>query len=837
MKHHPAALAGPLFRLSILAVAISTGLPAHAAEQSSAPATPTTTNGEVVRIEVIGQAASLEQSLREQRASDRIESVVKADGIGQLPDDNAAEALQRVPGISIERDQGEGRFIRVRGLSPDLNAVTINGSLVPAPESGRRAVALDVLPAELVQSVSVVKTLTPDMDANSLGGTVEVESLSAFDYKGGFYSLSGESSYDDNTGEYSPKYAAAFSNRMGADERFGVAAAINFHDRKFGSDNVETGGDWAFDDTALLASVEQRDYSIERKRIGAALNFDFRPDGDSQYWLRTLYSRFADQEYRQLLKAEFEDALADGETGEVEVERELKDREETQTIYSVVVGGDKRFDTWRIHGQLGFGRAGEDNPDQLDPALFTTDSGNGGFRNTLQPQLQLDDTFYQADNFSLDEAELAFSDTTDTEHNARLDFSRDFSWGDADATLKFGAKLSRREKENDVDVWAFEDFGDFGISEEALSLTALSSGRVDYAHGRFGPAVSSSAVRQLLGQLDRSEFSDEEASRIEDFTMQEDIDAGYLMQTLNWNNWRVIAGIRFESTHFEATGTGLRDGGFEAVSAKRDDDHWLPGLHGRYLLGDNTQFRVAVTHSVVRPAFGERAPGFVIDGDEAEFGNPDLKPLEARNLDAGIEHFFGKASVLSAFVFHKDIDNFVYQTDLAGSGDWADFDEAISFANGDSASVYGLELAWSQKFTNGFLLAANFTFSDSDARIKNGSGDARDISLPSQSDTTGNLTIGYENERWSLRLTGNYKSEYLYEIADISDAQYDVHVDAQTQYDLSARVFLSKGLQLYAEARNLGDESYYAYTGRRAYNHQYESYGPSYSIGISYSQF
>ena len=112
--------------------------------------------------------------------------MVHADGIGQLPDDNAAEALQRIPGVSTERDQGEGRFVSVRGLGADLNAVTINGTLVPAPESDRRGVALDVLPSELVQSLAVVKTLTPDMDANSLGGTVQVESLSAFDHDGLF---------------------------------------------------------------------------------------------------------------------------------------------------------------------------------------------------------------------------------------------------------------------------------------------------------------------------------------------------------------------------------------------------------------------------------------------------------------------------------------------------------------------------------------------------------------------------------------------------------------------------------------------------------------------------
>ena len=149
-------------------------------------------------VQVIGQAASMDKALKEQKRADQISSVVHADGIGQLPDDNAAEALQRIPGVSTERDQGEGRFVSVRGLGADLNSVTINGTLVPAPESDRRGVALDVLPSELVQSLAVVKTLTPDMDANSLGGTVQVESLSAFDHDGLFYMITTNVTHGNN---------------------------------------------------------------------------------------------------------------------------------------------------------------------------------------------------------------------------------------------------------------------------------------------------------------------------------------------------------------------------------------------------------------------------------------------------------------------------------------------------------------------------------------------------------------------------------------------------------------------------------------------------------------
>ncbi|WP_323166345.1 TonB-dependent receptor domain-containing protein, partial [Pseudomonas bubulae] len=174
----------------------------------------------------------------------------------------------------------------------------------------------------------------------------------------------------------------------------------------------------------------------------------------------------------------------------------------------------------------------------------------------------------------------------------------------------------------------------------------------------------------------------------------------------------------------------------------------------------NTQVRAAWTKSVVRPTFGQLAPGFVIDDDEATFGNPDLKPLESSNLDLGIEHFMGRAGTVSAFVFYKDIQNFVYNTDLAGTGAWTNFAEAHTYANGDSAKLYGLELAYSQKFDwlpapwNGLLVGANSTFSRSSADIEgfdaaSGTHRKRNISLPSQSDTVGNLMLGWEDDKLS----------------------------------------------------------------------------------------
>ncbi|MCO5786815.1 TonB-dependent receptor [Pseudomonas sp. G11-1] len=831
----------PGFRLSALALAIAVSTPLAAQAQQP----------EVV--DVIGQAAQLEQALDDQRRANTIKSVVHADAIGQLPDDNAAEALQRVPGLSVERDQGEGRFVRVRGLGSDLNSVTINGTLVPAPEDDRRAVAMDVLPSELVQSLSVVKTLTPDMDANSLGGTIEVESLSAFDHDGLFYSLSAEGSHDENTSKNSPKLSGAFSNRFSIGDgvdNFGVAAALSWQERKFGSDNVETGGAWDFDDGARLEEIEQRRYDIARERTGLGLNLDYRPDEHSEVWFRSLYSRYKDDEVRQGLVTTFGDPQLPGELGEAEVARELKAREETQEVKSFVFGGKRQLGDWGVSAQAGYSKAGEDSPGGIGTAAFEADEdfSNVGYSGTRKPRLRAGQDLYDATHFSLTEVEWEKQKTTDTEKNIKLDLTRDFSLSGMPSQLAFGGKLSRREKDNDLDIWVFEDFDELGFSDAQLNLSQFSRGTTDYGLGRFGPRISDRAVKDLISGLNRADFYDEEESRINDFTIEEDINAVYIMNTLDIDDLRIIAGLRYEDTSIKARGTGLDQGDFVANNTSNDYDHWLPGLHAIYQLNDQTQIRAAWTNSVVRPTFGQMFPGFVLDGDEAEFGNPDLKPLESSNFDLGIEHYMGRAGAVSAFVFYKDIDNFIYTADVAGTGAYAGFSEAITSINGDSATVYGLELAYSQKFSwlpspwNGLLLNANTTFTKSDADIEQfdpdlGAMRSRSIRLPGQSDVTGNLTVGWENDKLSLRLSTNYKSNYLDEVGDVLDARYDYKVDDQLFVDFSAGYFLRDNLQVFFEAQNLTDESYYVYTGKRRYNAQYEEYGPSYKIGLTLTHF
>ena len=832
------------FTVSALAIAI-------ASERLSAADAAAT--GATEHVEVVGQAASIDQALKEQRNSDNIESVVHADGVAQLPDANVAEAVQRLPGISVERDQGEGRFVSVRGLGPDLNSVTINGTLVPSPESARRAVALDVLPSELVQSLSVIKTLTPDMDANSLGGTVDVQSLSAFDHNGLFYTGTSEAGYNQNTHQTSPKFSGAISDRFSLGDgidNFGVAAALSWNKRDFGSDNVETGGAWDFNDGARLNSFEQRVYDISRERTGGGLNFDYKPDDETQLYLRTLYSRFKDSETRNSTSLEFDKPQAAGELGKAKAKRKLKQREETQEIQSYVFGGERMLGLWTLSGQAGYSTSSEDSPGHIAGATFKGNSSfpNSGFYDTEKPRPIIGAGFYDPSNFTLDKVDWEEQDTRDTEKNLRLDLARDYDVEGYASQVKFGGKVSRRNKDNDLNAWVYKDFDDAGFNDAQLNMTSFDKGNVHYQLGQFGPGISGGAIKDLIGGLNPGDYYDEQESRANDFKMREDINAAYVMNTVDIDDWRFIAGMRYEGTEFEAKGTGVRDGAFEAQDTQRDYHHWLPGLHARYQLDKNTQLRAAWTNAVVRPTFGQLAPGFVIDDDEASFGNPNLKPLESSNFDLGIEHYMGQAGTVSAFLFYKDIKNFVYNNDLAGSGEWVDFTEAHTYANGDSAKLYGLELAYSQKFDwlpapwNGLLLGANTTFSRSSASIEGfdqatGRNRKRDIDLPNQSDTVGNLMLGWEDDTLSLRLSANYKSQYLYELAGISDKAHDLHVDAQTFVDFSARYSLTKNLQVSFEAQNLTDQPYFVYSGHRRYNNQYEEYGPTYSLGLTFTHF
>lgn len=801
----------------------------------------------VEHIEVVGQSGAMSKALNRQRNAGGIVTVASTDEMGQFPDSNVSEALQRLAGLSVERDQGEGRFVRVRGLAPDYNAVTYNGTQLAAPEAGRRAVALDVIPSDLLESVEVSKTLTPDMAAGSLGGTVEIKSLSAFDRSDDFYSVTAEAGYNDQQGKTSPKLSGVFSKILdaaGEADSLGIAIAASFAERKFGSENVETGGSWDFDEG--LEEFELRHYSITRERVGLALNMDYRPGSHNEYYLRSLYSRFSDNEQRQGMVVELAEPQFANATGEAALIRSLKQREETQSISAVVLGTKQTMGNWQWQLEAGASKADEDTPFNIAGADFEQELEQGvGFSGEQIIRLNAPAEAYLADGYELKEVEMGDTYTKETERNIKFDISREIMQAAGSLTLKAGAKFSQREKTAAEDVWLFEDFADAGIS--ALSLSDYSTGTVDYGLGAMGTAINSGSIYQLVSALNRDDYVDDVESRINDYQVDEDISAGYVMAQWERDNWQLIGGVRYEHEKRDATGTRYDDIN-EVFSENRHSNskgYWLPALVGRYNVSENSIVRAAFSTGLVRPTFEQLAPAYVLEEDddelEASFGNPALKALTTKNLDLGIEHYADTLGVVSAMLFYKQIDNFIYEADLAGRGDYADFGKAETYINGSSADLYGLELNLVHKVSgfgnwlDNLLLSANLTVTDSAADIEwfdDGAVQQREITLPSQSDKTANLSLGYETDTLSLRLAANYKSRYLAEVGDVTDTAYDVYSDDHLQLDLTAKWHLTKGMQVYFNVVNLNDEPYYAYTGRKPFNFQYEQYGRTFVLGM-----
>jgi hypothetical protein len=192
---------------------------------------------------VVGQRGQLTSALNRQRAADGLVSVLSADAIDRLPDENVAEAARRIAGVNVLNDQGEGRFVSVRGIDPNLNTTTINGVRIPSPEADNRQVPLDVIDSDVLSSIVISKSLTPDMPGDTIGGNIEIETLSGLDQDNRLLQFSLRGIYADIVEDWGHRGSLTFADQF-MDGRLGVALSISDQERSFGSDNVEVDGGW-----------------------------------------------------------------------------------------------------------------------------------------------------------------------------------------------------------------------------------------------------------------------------------------------------------------------------------------------------------------------------------------------------------------------------------------------------------------------------------------------------------------------------------------------------------------------------------------------------------------
>jgi len=838
---------GLAISLSLLVLSTAPAVAAASGELAGAAAAT-----ELDRVEVRPQLESQTRAVDLKRSSDAIQDAVSSDAMGVYPDKNVAESLQRLPGVSVTRDQGEGRFVVVRGLDANLNSVSIDGIAVGTPEDSSRAAPLDVIPSDSTERLRVVKSPTPDMPGDAIGGAILVESASAFDRDG--RSLRGkiEASHQDLSGHTSPKAAFNYSEVFA--DTFGVALGVNYQNRKFESDNseVEYGEfDGGSEDELFANSLQHRKYEIERKRIGANLNFDWRPNEDSQYYLRTLYSQFDDAETRQRTIFNFGDgevtALGNNQFRVDDlpadaIQKRMRYRTKKENTFAASLGGENRLTNAVLDYKVGYTRTEERVNDEMearfeyngDDLAATVDQNSGIPRYTLSDASWMDNGNYDFDRFVLSPKRV-----DDKEHSAQVNIRFD---GD-NSSYKFGLLGRWRDRDVDTDERELRVGPDVALSDWTTSTP-------DHRGGSLGQGMSSDAMRRYWAQFG-SQYSarpqdvgaNAMTSLEEDYTASEDIFATYAMGTWDVGNLRIIGGVRVENTQFQATGNQVdvaangRSYTVTPLTADRSYTNVLPGLHLRYDAGSDWVLRAAANKTVSRPSFGDIAPriGYNRGDEEVRLGNPELDPYESKNVDLSFERYIGSTGILSLGLFHKSIDGYIVNTVSDSDPEYPGFD-VTRVINGDKAKVYGAEFNWQQQLSflpagwDGLLVGASGTWLETDFDPGLDGRADEDFTLPRASKHVYSAHLGYEKAGFSTRIAAVYRSEYLDTLGD--SRAYDIFVAPNTQLDFSLHYKITSNVSVYFEAQNLLDKPLELYQGVRSRTLQNEEYGRTYALGL-----
>lgn len=811
---------------------------------------------------VVGQAANQASALSRQKAADGVESVLTRDAIGQFPDQNVAESLRRLPGLNILNDQGEGRFVAIRGLDPNLVTSSLNGVRLPAPESDVRQVALDVISSDTIESIEVKKSNTPDMDADGIGGSVEIHTTSAFDRKKDYYAIRAEGSYNDYSGKVTPKGGFDFSKRIGDD--FGIAGSASYYKREFETDNVETGDKWALDadGNPYMPSVEYRDYDVTRTRINAALSFDWRASDTTKVYLRGNWSQFDDHEYRRRTTfklgkpSSYEGSVAsfDASDASITVQRDLKDRFERQRIRTVVLGGDTDTGIWKFNWSGSYAKSTELETFSVDPMRFNAKFKKGvaidfDYANKYYPTYSITtgaDTVNDASQYSFNRLDLTtLSDSQDEEWAAKADLARTFAGDSGDFTIQGGAKARWRTKNYDYNDFYYDD------TQDSLTLADV-LGSQTYRIADMGPVASKTGPADLYrantGNFLLNDYETELSSNTDDYKVKENVQAAYLLGRWDSAALRVIAGVRVEHTDNEMNGNEVVDNGDDTVtvtpvSYSRSYTTWLPSLTVRYSPQQNLVARFAFYRNLMRPNLSDMAPRYMIsrDDDTAELGNPALKPYQAWNADFGMEYYFSSNGAISFGAFYKDVQDYIitavaYDTEYNGTT----YEKVTQPINGDSAKVVGFEASYSQAYTmlpepfDGLLTQLNYTYTYTKATILDdldGVEVARNIPMPNSSRDTFNVVLGYEKGPIDLRVAGTYRSKLLEETG--GSAEEDRYANQHLQIDLSAKYKLTENIRLFADWVNVNNAKYYAYQNFEGAKRlqQYEIYGSTVKFG------
>lgn len=720
------------------------------------------TSTQLSEVVVEGIAEGQIRAFIEMKEAESIKNIIAAEQIKTFPDLSAAEVLKRIPGITLQSDQGEGRYVQLRGTPPELTNFNINGEQVPSPEGSYRYVGMDIIPSDQIEAVEVTKVMTPDMDGDGIGGSVNIKTKSPTGEKpeirasiaGGYTNL-----------RQAPIYNLQFSYGQRYN-KLGFQLNASFNESNQGSDNIEykfakgpffnsdSQGEGVDNFFVHYREAQLRHYDIVRTRVSVSPTLDYRFHKNSFIYLRGMYNSFTDDEVRRRLIYDLDDPLNANYFLFGGVEHDVRDRTKRQELSTIALGGEHEIGKIKIDYQLFYSIAGEREPDRFEarfdsPGQAITidfDVSDPEYPKATYPNASNAGNATDYANFELDEMLLETSDSREHLFTPRLNITLPYEWRNGqNGYFKFGGKIRSRQKERDVRSQTFgayrresriypglggelnlltasDDFYEANLLGQGYELQSMPSAEVIKDFYEFYPQYFI---------FDRNESR--KNSYNNDYEYREDIYAAYAMFRHNIDRLMIVGGVRFERTDvtqnqgFAVKLNGSRFIGIDTVENTKVHDFFLPQLQLKYAVTPNLNLRAALTYTYSRPNYGDVIPSREEDRREVSIGNPDLNFPRSTNVDILIERYFNR-SIFSGGLFYKRIEDFIFsykrfgREGAPGSGNFPVF-EFTKPLNGEDATVLGAEVQAQFKFDflPGFLsdfgLFTNYTYTYSQAFI------------------------------------------------------------------------------------------------------------------------
>ncbi|MFN9846802.1 MAG: TonB-dependent receptor [Alphaproteobacteria bacterium] len=698
-------------------VAMASALSAQSAMAQAGAEAPGTVDELVITGRPIAESQAA--ALQIQKESPSLVSVIAADAVGRLPDQNIAFAIGRLPGVAVQRDQGQARYVNLRGSKINWTTISFDGLSIVSPEG--RDSRLDNIPSALASQIIVTKAITPDMPGETIAGNVDIRTRSAFDRSGLFVAGKAALGYVELGGGEESDISLTVSDRF-LDGRLGVLALGSFYHRNMVTDNWETdpyqtagnGRDArpGNQDRRWAREFENKSYRLTRQNIGGVFKVEYEFDDNNKVDFSSIYTSYIDEELRNnyifrmdngatttaavacpaVVAPQTTSGFADicnGNTPQkgtvygAQITSNFNSLETAEYTWTNTVSGEHLWSDWNVKWKLNYTQAedGQDAPARTNfasPSAITdrptvdydfTDPNNNFvklFRTVVtgtgaSAVRSKGAAVPSIESFLAPAVSINTTDGGDPTfaYTAKFDVEREFDMFGSPFKLKFGGMFGSRTKKHEETVYAatIAQITAAGQTFNYDQIRNLKPYQADLKLGYDFNYFSKDAVDKRANDLLKAGILIRQNTNANFFRVQEEILAGYAMGTWTQDWGNIVAGARIERVKNTGTAFGGVGTANTLVTASNDQVLVFPSAHINWNLNDEMKVRVGFTTGAARPDFDELRPNLVANDSTQTIsgGNPDAKPERAYGVDAYYEWYMASGGYLSLGVYYKDI--------------------------------------------------------------------------------------------------------------------------------------------------------------------------------------